>query len=122
MAISSCFTAEREDVATGGSVIYSYHSLKVWDTDSGRELRTFPIHSLSVNSVAVSTDGRIAISASDDNMIKVWGLETGVLFATFTCDSAVRCCTFLNDRKLIMAGDEAGRVHFLHLEEPSAKR
>ncbi len=34
-------------------------------------------HSDSVRSVAVTPDGQRAVSASDDNTLKVWNLENG---------------------------------------------
>jgi WD40 repeat protein len=40
-------------------------------------LRTLEGHLDYVNGVAVSTDGRRAVSASDDKTLKVWDLETG---------------------------------------------
>ena len=52
-------------------------TLKVWDLEAGRELRTLAGHSHCVNSVAVSADGRRAVSASADTTLKVWDLETG---------------------------------------------
>jgi WD40 repeat protein len=52
-------------------------TLKVWDLDTGRELRTLQGHSGGVNGVAISPDGRHAVSASYDNTLKVWDLETG---------------------------------------------
>jgi WD40 repeat protein len=70
--------------------------------------------------VAVSGDGRRAVSASDDHTLKLWDVESGVLFVTFTCDAAALCCAFISDRKLF-AGDALGRIHFLELEEPKAK-
>jgi WD40 repeat protein len=39
-------------------------TLKAWDLDTGRELRTLEGHSGRVNGVAVSADGRRAVSAS----------------------------------------------------------
>jgi hypothetical protein len=63
----------------------------------------------------------LAVSASDDKTLKVWELETGEVLATFTCDSAARCCTFYDALKLIVVGD-AGHLHSLCLEEPNAKR
>ena len=40
-------------------------------------IRTLEGHSDSVNGVAVTGDGRRAVSASSDNTLKVWDLETG---------------------------------------------
>jgi WD40 repeat protein len=91
------------------------NTLKVWDLEKGRELRTLTGHSDGVNAVAVSADGLRAVSASRDRTLRVWNLETGALVATFTCDAVARCCAFVSARKII-AGDEAGRVHFLSLE------
>ena len=43
----------------------------------GRLLSTLSGHSGSVNAVAVTADGKRAISGSFDNTLKVWNLETG---------------------------------------------
>ena len=52
-------------------------TLKVWDVESGHELRTMQGHSGSVEGVAVSADGRRAVSASFDYTLKVWDVESG---------------------------------------------
>ena len=52
-------------------------TLKVWDLESGEELRTLAGHSDYVSGVAVTADGRRAVSASWDNTLKVWDLESG---------------------------------------------
>jgi hypothetical protein len=44
--------------------------------------------------VAVSPDGRRAVSASRDRMRKNWDLELPVIVATFTCDASALCCVF----------------------------
>jgi hypothetical protein len=90
-------------------------TLKVWDLETGGELRTLAGHSHVVTGVAVSADGRRAVSASLDNTLKVWDLETGGSFTTFTSDASALCCLFAEIRTII-AGDAAGRVHFLALE------
>ncbi len=49
----------------------------MWDLESGRELRTLtatPIRSLAV---AVTADGQLAVSASDDKTLKVWDVDSG---------------------------------------------
>ena len=86
-------------------------TLKVWDMKTGRTLRTLKGHADGVLDVALTSDGKRAVSASLDNTVKVWNLETGVPMATFYCDGAAQCCAVL-DNRLIVAGD-AGRVYFL---------
>jgi WD40 repeat protein len=90
------------------------NTLKVWDLESGRALRTLEGHSNWVNGVAVTPDGTRAVSASDDNTLKVWDLESGLVLATFRCDAAVHCCTCVSGHRIV-AGDNGGRVHFLQL-------
>ncbi len=52
-------------------------TLRVWEVESGRELRTLEGHSAKVTGVAMSEDGRLAVSASWDKTLKVWDVETG---------------------------------------------
>ena len=92
--------------------------MKVWDLASGCDLLTLTGHSGAVMSVAVTGDGRRAVSASLDCTLKVWDLESGGCLATFTFDSAAMCCTLSDAHKLIIVGDAGGHVHFLRLEEP----
>ena len=49
-------------------------TLKVWEVDSGRDLRTLEGHTAGVYGVALSGDGRRAVSASSDQTLKVWEL------------------------------------------------
>jgi len=52
--------------------------------------------------------------------VEVWELETGEVFATFTCDAPANCYAFSDALELIVVGDAVGHVHFLHLEEPKS--
>ena len=49
----------------------------MWELDSGRELRTLAGHSDAVTGVAVTADGKRAVSASWDKTLKVWELDSG---------------------------------------------
>ena len=52
-------------------------TLRVWDLETGRPLRTLKGHSDGVNAVALSSNGHHAVSASLDKALRVWDLETG---------------------------------------------
>ena len=66
-------------MGTGGgrSPLLADNTLKVWDVESGRELRTLEGHTDLVSGVALSGDGRRAVSASSDGTLKVWEVESG---------------------------------------------
>jgi WD40 repeat protein len=57
-------------------------TLKVWDLESGAELRT--LKGGGVLAVAVMPDGRRAISGAADGTLKVWDLESGAELRTLT--------------------------------------
>ncbi|KAL4255469.1 WD40-repeat-containing domain superfamily protein [Pleurotus pulmonarius] len=56
-------------------------TVKIWDIETGKELRTFEGHSWRICSLAISPDGRkIAAGTVDgtvDRTIRVWDTETG---------------------------------------------
>jgi WD40 repeat protein len=57
------------------------HTLKLWDLEEGVEVRTLAGHEGPVQSMAVTADGRRAVSASDD-ALKLWDLELGTEVCT----------------------------------------
>jgi len=92
------------------------HTLKAWDLETGRVLRTLEGHSAGVSGAAVTPDGKRVVSASGDRTLRVWDLETGSPIATFHCDWPARCCACADARHIVV-GDSGGRVYFLALEE-----
>jgi WD40 repeat protein len=57
--------------------------LKLWDAETGREIRTFAGHSGSVESAAFSPDGKFVISGSSASTLNLWDAETGLEIRTF---------------------------------------
>jgi WD40 repeat protein len=57
-------------------------TLKVWDIESGIELRTLNGHNGPVNAIAVTSDCTRAVSASSDKTLKVWDIESGIELKT----------------------------------------
>ena len=81
-----------------------------------QELFSLSGHTDWVSSIAVTPDGNLVISASDDNTLKVWDLETRQVIADFTGESSLECCAVAADGVHIIVGEASGRVHFLRLE------
>jgi dipeptidyl aminopeptidase/acylaminoacyl peptidase len=52
-------------------------SIKVWDTETGRELHALSGHSSWVHSAVFSPDGKTIISTSNDHTPRIWDAETG---------------------------------------------
>ena len=67
-------------------------TLKIWDTETGFELKTLTGHSDGVTTVAIAPDGKTAISASDETL-KIWDTETGRELKTLTGWPAPRSCS-----------------------------
>ena len=90
--------------------------VKLWDTESGALLRTFEGHSDWVRSVALSEDGKRALSGSDDRTVKLWDTQTARIVAAFSTDTSVHVSALSVANALtIAASDQSGRVHFLRL-------
>jgi WD40 repeat protein len=53
------------------------HTIKLWDLESGAELRSLEDPSSRVTAIAVAPDGRHAISGFHDGTLKLWELESG---------------------------------------------
>jgi WD40 repeat protein len=51
--------------------------VRLWDVATGKEVRRFTGHEGSVNSVAVTPDGKYVVSGSGDKTVRVWELATG---------------------------------------------
>ena len=58
--------------------------IKLWNLQTGGLLRTLNDHTDTVRSLTLSADGRLLVSASEDNTAKLWNTRTGQLLHTFT--------------------------------------
>jgi WD40 repeat protein len=66
-------------------------TLKLWDAESGAELRAFAGHQGSVLSCAFSPDGRRVLSGSADKTLKLWDAESGQLLRDWQLPWAPQC-------------------------------
>ncbi len=92
-------------------------TLRVWDLDSGQALHVLEGHTGKVFSVSV-VDGHRAVSSSEDETLRVWDLKTGEGISVMTLDAPVWAVAYDVERRIMVAGDSRGKVHFFDLVEP----
>lgn len=82
--------------------------VRLWDLNTGRELRHFQGHSSLVRSMVFSPDGRQILTASDDKTARLWDAGTGKELRRFEGHADAVCCVaFSSDgRQIVTASDD----------------
>jgi WD40 repeat protein len=85
-------------------------TIGLWDVATGRELRGFSPSS-GVTSIALSPDGRFALSGSNDRAARLWDVATGKEVRRFPGEStAVTAVAFSPDGRQILTGGDDGSL------------
>jgi WD40 repeat protein len=87
------------------------YTVKIWDTGSGKCIRTLMGHSNSVNSVAFSHDSTWLVSASKDNTVKIWDTGSGKCLQTLMGHSnSVNSVAFSHDSTRLVSASKDNTV------------
>jgi WD40 repeat protein len=78
--------------------------IKLWDTESGRLLRTLHGHKQFVDALAISPDGMTVVSSASDGDIKIWNSVTGELQRTIRNDGRGKIVFSADGRSLYGKG------------------
>ena len=98
--------------------------MRLWDLVTGETLRTLEGHTSGVTAVAVLTDGRRALSGSNDHTLRLWDLATGETLHTLEGHtSTVRAVAVLADGRRALSGsyDNTLRLWDLQTGKSSAE-
>ncbi|WP_026100500.1 serine/threonine-protein kinase [Fortiea contorta] len=94
----------------------SDRTIKLWNLATGEEISTLNGHSLRVNVVSITPDGKTLVSGSDDNTIKVWNLATGKPIHTLIGHSdSVHALAISPDGKTIIDGSDDNTIKVWNL-------
>ena len=86
---------------------------RLWDVQTGAEIRRFTGHTGAVISVAFSPDGQYALTASQDHTARLWDVQTGAEIRRFTGHTdEVWGVAFSPDGKYVLTGsnDKTARL------------
>jgi WD40 repeat protein len=91
----------------------------MWDLETGTCLRALEGHAGRIGLVRLNSDGRRAVSSSEDHTLRVWDLETGACLALAFGHTAWEALSVATDSRLV-AGTDDGDVQVFDLHEPKA--
>ncbi|WP_110580089.1 nSTAND1 domain-containing NTPase, partial [Microcystis aeruginosa] len=92
-------------------------TIKLWNVETGQEIRTLKGHDGSVSSVNFSPDGKTLVSGSWDGTIKLWNVETGQEIRTLKGhDGSVSSVNFSPDGKTLVSGSWDGTIKLWNVE------
>ena len=88
-------------VASGGVD----QTVKLWDVETGLELRTLMGHSSAVQALRFTPDGRLLASGGTDVVINLWDVETGRIIRKFEGHQmTVTSLAFSSDSRTLVSG------------------
>jgi WD40 repeat protein len=110
---SVAFSPDGKQVVSGSRD----NTVRLWEVESGRELRRLISHVGDVQSVAFSPDGKQVVSGSSDETVRLWEVESGKELKVLKVrQGTVWCVAFSPDGKRIASASQDGKIKLWEVE------
>jgi WD40 repeat protein len=98
-------------------LIGNKRDVSIWGIAEGRVVMNMEGHTGNVNSVAYSSDGKKALSGSDDGTLKLWDIKTGKEIKNMSGHSGVvNSVAFSTDGKYALSGSKDGTMRLWNIQ------
>jgi WD40 repeat protein len=93
------------------------YTIKLWNVETGQEIRTLSGHNNNVTGVSFSPDGKTLVSGSFDYTIKLWNVETGKEIRTLKGhNDGIFSVSFSRDGKTLASGNGDNTIKLWNVE------
>jgi len=90
-----------------------------WDLVSGAEVRRLGVHTTNRTRLALSLDGRFAVTGGEDGSLMLWDVEEGQLVRRYETQGAVHDVAIAPDGRSAVFGTSGGVIIRWRLSNPS---
>ncbi|MBL3654678.1 caspase family protein [Fulvivirga sediminis] len=110
---SVAFTPNGKYLLTGSKD----NTIKLWDFESGREIRTYFGHTATVKDIAITSDGLHFVSGSEDGTAKLWEIVSGKIIRTYeTPKTQLNKVALSNDDQMLFTGGYSWKGYIWNLQ------
>ncbi|MEM7016662.1 MAG: WD40 repeat domain-containing protein [Pseudomonadota bacterium] len=122
--IPAAFNADNTILASGGA---ADEEIRLWTVETGKRLATLSAHENNLEALAFNTAGTLLASASEDDTVRIWSMESHEVLQTLTSYSLAPLghagfytVAFSPDDTLLAAGNWNGSFTVWRTEDWSA--
>jgi WD40 repeat protein len=76
-------------------------TIRIWDTENGKQTFVLKGHEGRVTSLAFSKDGRFLYSGSEDRTVRIWNMLSGIEESSFVNPGVVMSIALSSDGRLL---------------------